>query len=435
MYRTDLSTPSRQLLISGGQTVDPYSGSSEVRDILIADGIIMPLSEREPGCRVFDACGMIVTPGLVDMHVHFREPGGEHKEDIATGSKAAARGGYTTVCCMPNTSPVIDCREVAEFVVSRSREAGLVNLLVAGALSKGLSGLELADYTGMLQAGICALSDDGKTLMDYRLMLAAARAAKGLGLFITDHCENHTYSAGGAIIKGEVSRKLSVRGIANSSETYIVVRDIGLARATGCHIHLQHISAKESLEHIHRAKQEGVPITAETAPHYFTLTDAAVLAHGANAKMNPPLRHEADRLAVIEALRDGTIDAIATDHAPHSPEEKAQPLESAPFGIVGLETAFAVSYTSLVRPGHLTLPGLLRLMSAAPAKLLGLEHAGLAVGAAADIAVFDTRKPYVIESAKFASKGRNTPFEGMEVHGRCMLTICDGKLTFEEDCK
>jgi len=428
-----------QLLIAGGEVVDPHSGKIEARDILVAGGTVRPLDEKNADCRVFDAAGMTVTPGLVDLHVHFREPGGEHKEDIASGSRAAARGGYTTVCCMPNTSPVIDCRELVQLVAGRGREVGLVNLLVVGALSNGLKGQQLADFAGMLEGGICALSDDGKTLMDSELMLRAAQRAKELGLLITDHCENHAASAGGVLNEGEVSRRLGVRGIPNSCEADIVVRDIKLARQTGCRIHLQHISTKESLEHIRRAKREGLPITAETAPHYFSLTDQAVLTHGTDAKMNPPLRHEADRQAVIQALRDGTLDAIATDHAPHSPAEKAQSLESAPFGVVGLETAFAVSYTTLVLPKLLTLPELLQLMSTGPAKILGRGYEGLTVGAPADIAVFDLRRPYTIDAGRFASKGRNTPFDGMEVYGRCALSVCGGQVTFNEtfegDCK
>lgn len=423
------------MLLAGGKVVDPIAGACEERDVFVSGGVIRPLAECSAGCRVFDATGLLITPGLVDMHVHFREPGGEHKEDIATGSRAAAAGGYTAVCCMPNTTPAIDCREVAELVALRGREVGLVNLLVAGALSKGLLGAHPADYAQMHKAGVCALSDDGKTLMDYRLMLHAARCAKELGLFITAHCENHESSVGGVLNAGEVAQKLGVRGISNSCEADIVARDIALARESGCHFHLQHISTMESLALIRAAKREGLPVTAETAPHYFALTEDALLTHGANAKMNPPLRTEADRQAVLEALCDGTIDAIATDHAPHSPDEKAQPLEHAPFGIVGLETAFAVSYTRLVLPGHLTLPVMLQLLSANPAKLLGLGQTGLTVGSAADIAVFDTREPYVVDSGRFASKSRNTPFDGSTVYGRCVFTLRSGQVTYEEEYK
>ena len=422
-----------QLLIAGGKVFCPKSGLCEKRDILVSGGEVAPLSGQKPGCKVFDAAGMLVTPGLVDMHVHFREPGGGHKEDIATGSMAAARGGYTTVCCMPNTSPAIDCGRAVRLVAGLGRHVGLVNLLVAGALTKGQQGLELTNFAEMSGAGACALSEDGKTLMDEELMLRAARAAGKLGLLITDHCENHKASAGGALNEGAVARRLGLGGIPNSCEADIVARDIELARATGCRIHLQHISTRESLGLIREAKRQGLPVTAETAPHYFALTEQAVLTHGANAKMNPPLRTEADRLALIEGLKDGTIDAIATDHAPHSPAEKAAPLESAPFGVVGLETAFPVSYTVLVRPGHLTLPGLLGLMSTGPARALGLGGKGLATGAPADIAVFELDNPYTIDPARFASKSRNTPFGGMEVYGRCALTAWGGKITYQEE--
>jgi len=339
---------------------------------------------------------LIAVPGLVDMHVHFREPGQTYKEDIATGGQAAARGGFTTVCCMANTLPAIDSRELVELVASK---AAAIELLVVGALSKGLNGKELADFAGMKQGGICALSDDGKTLMDRDLMKQAALQAKELGLFITDHCE---------------------------PETEIVARDIELARETGCHFHLQHISLKESLELIKTAKAEGINITCETAPHYFTLTSEALKSQGANAKMNPPLKSEADRLAVIEAIQDGTIDVIATDHAPHSQEEKAQGVESAPFGVIGLETAFALSYTKLVMPGLISLQKLIELMSINPAKILNLHRDE------GDFAIFDIGTAYKINSKEFASKSRNTPFEGMEVYGRTVMTVSKGRLIYND---
>ncbi|MCL2368885.1 MAG: dihydroorotase [Oscillospiraceae bacterium] len=421
------------LLIKGGRVIAPLADTGAVRDIYVSEGMIRPPTEAMADCRVFNAAGMIVVPGLFDLHVHFREPGGEHKEDIASGSRAAARGGYTGVLCMPNTNPTIDSRELVESVLKRGRDVGLVELFVAGALSRNLAGVELADFEDMLQGGISALSEDGKTLMDDALMDLAARRAADLGLLITDHTEDHSLSAGGVINEGTVSRKLGVRGVPNRAESDIVARDIALARETGCHFHLQHISAKESVALIRAAKAEGLPVTAETAPHFFTLTDEAVLLHGADAKMNPPLRSEADRLAIIGGLVDGTIDAIATDHAPHAPGEKALPLEEAPFGIVGLETAFAVSYTALVLPGHITLPELIRLMSTNPARMLGLERGGLAVGDAADFAVFDLTASYAIDREAFVSKSRNTPFHGMDVYGRTALTVCKGHITWEDD--
>ena len=343
----------------------------------------------------------IVVPGLVDMHVHFREPGGEHKEDIKSGSRAAARGGYTAVCCMPNTIPVTDSKETVKFVANKGKESGLVNLHIAGALSKGQKGQALADYEVLLKAGVCMLSDDGKTLWNGELMRRAAQCAKALGLMISDHAESPS-----------------------GSEAEIVARDIALAGEIGCRMHLQHISTKASLALIREAKRAGISVTCETAPHYFTLTKDALLKSGANAKMNPPLGSESDRQAVIEAIQDGTVDVIATDHAPHSAEEKARQLDKAPFGIVGLETAFAVSYTTLVRPGHITLQKLIQLMSINPAKLMNIKCGGYTV--------FEIGTPYIIDSGKFLSKSRNTPFNGMEVYGRTVLTVCNGKTTWEE---
>jgi dihydroorotase len=360
------------------------------------------------------------------MHVHFREPGFTHKEDTVTGSQAAARGGYTAVCCMPNTRPVIDNRKQAEWVRTRAKEAGLVNVLVTGALSKGQNGLEPADYEGMALGGVHALSDDGKTLMDIDLMRHAAYKAKSLGLFISDHAENHTLSAGGVIHDGETALTLGLKGIPTRAETDIVARDIDLAAETGARFHLQHISAGESVALLRDAKKRGIPVTAETAPHYFTLTEDAVNIHGTHAKMNPPLRTEADRLAIIGGLQDGTIDVIATDHAPHAAEEKALPMEQAPFGIVGLETAFAVSYTVLVKSGLIDINKLIELMSANPARILGIKNRKT------DWVVFDTEKPYTINRGAFLSKGKNTPFHGMTVYGKTLLTVCNGKIIWKE---
>jgi dihydroorotase len=347
--------------------------------------------------------GVIVVPALVDLHVHFREPGFEYKEDIASGSRAAARGGYAHVCMMPNTRPAVDNPEA----VRKNQTDGIVGLFQAGALSKGQAGKELADLAGMAKYCRC-FSDDGRTLSHLDLMREAARKTKELGLFISDHCE---------------------------PELEIVERDILLAEETGCHFHLQHISLKASVERIREAKKRGLPITAETAPHYFALTEEAVAQLGANAKMNPTLRTESDRLAIIEGIKDGTFDCIATDHAPHSIEEKAKPFEEAPFGIVGLETAFAVSYTVLVRGGHIGLDELIRLMSVNPAKILGVKQFGITQGKPADIAIFDIETPFMISAGDFASKSRNTPFEGMRVFGRTLMTVHNGRVTYREENK
>jgi dihydroorotase len=378
------------LLIQGGRVIDPQNGVDEIRDLLI------------PGLpdEVFNAAGKIVVPALTDLHVHFREPGFEYKEDIASGSKAAARGGFCRVCMMPNTKPAVDNPEA----VRKNQAGGIVELFLAGALSKAQAGEELADLTGM--AGLCrCFSDDGKTLASLELMREAAIKTKELGLFISDHCE---------------------------PEHEIVERDIALAKETGCHFHLQHISLKESVALIREAKRQGLPITAETAPHYFALTEDAVRTFGANAKMNPPLRTESDRLAIIEGIKDGVFDCIATDHAPHSPEEKAKPLAEAPNGIVGLETAFAVSYTVLVRGGHIGINGLIRLMGVNPANILGVKQYGITQDKPADIAVFDIDTPYNISAGEFASKSRNTPFEGMRVFGRTLLTVHNGRIIYRE---
>ena len=430
------------LLVKGARVIDPRNGTDEFRDIYITGGIIHSCPIAGEHYRVFDARGLIAVPGLVDLHVHFREPGGEYKEDIETGSRAAAHGGFTTVCCMPNTKPVLDNRDTVEFVDKRGNEAGFVNLLAAGALSLGQEGKELADYEGMVKAntlarkllasGICALSEDGKTLDEPDLMRKAAKQAKKLGLCIMDHAQDSALSVGGIINRGVISKQLGVSGIPNCAEYLIVARDIAIARETGCHIHLQHISARESVELIRGAKREGLNITAETAPHYFALTDEAIITHKANAKMNPPLRAEPDRQAIIKGLCDGTIDAIATDHAPHSEAEKELPLEEAAFGIVGLETAFAIAYTKLALPGHLSLPRLIRLMSVNPSDIIGLKRGSLADGDPADLAVIDTNTPYAIDRNTFFSKGKNTPFHGMNVYGCVKLTVCGGKISWEE---
>jgi len=417
------------MIIRNGRVVDPLNGVDEIRDVYIQNGRIQA-SLPNGIAQIFDATGMLVVPGLVDLHVHFREPGFEHKEDILTGSRAAARGGFTTVCCMPNTSPVIDSRELVELVLKKGSEAGRVKLRVAGALSKGLGGLEAADYAGMAENGAVAFSDDGKTLMDEEIMLAAARRIKEIGLFISDHAENHDANKGGVVNDGEVARKLGLVGIANSVESDIVKRDIEIARQTGCRMHLQHISTAESVELIRQAKKDGLPVTAEAAPHHFALTQDALLVHGANAKMNPPLRTEADRLAIVGGIKDGTIEVIATDHAPHSDNEKAQSIETAPFGIVGLETAFSVSYTNLVLGGHISLNRLIELMSVNPAQMLKVKH-GLHAGAIADVTVFDIRNEHVIDKNDFVSKGKNTPFDGQTVYGRTVLTVCDGEITYD----
>jgi dihydroorotase len=441
-----------RIWIRNGRVVDPVSGRDEKADVFVKDGVIAEIRPARwgdvvtglnlpGGVRVLDASGCIVIPGLIDLHVHFREPGACRKETIATGSLAAAKGGYTTVCCMPNTDPAIDDRETLLLVDRRGRDVGLVNLLAACAITKGREGRALTDFASLLETptrcfeligkGVCAVSDDGCTVADTALMRRAAYAAAVCGLPIMDHPENPAYS-GGAVNDGLIANRLGLKGISARAETDIVARDIELAEETGAHIHLQHISARASVDLIRSAKERGVRLSAETAPHYFALTEEALLKSGADAKMNPPLRTETDRQAVIEALTDGTIDIIATDHAPHTAADKALPIAEAPFGITGLELGFAIGYTVLVRGGFMTLPALIRRMSTNPARLIGLPRGSLIEGVAADLTVVDAERPFIADRDGFVSKGKNTPFDGMRLFGRPRLTMRGGVLTWSD---
>ncbi len=418
------------ILITGGRVIDPgrFDGPGEV---LIEDGRIAAVTagvsrERRSGVRVVDATGKIVTPGLVDIHVHLREPGYEHKETIATGCRAAVSGGFTAVCCMANTHPVNDSPEVTRFILSQAAQAGLARVYPVAAVTKGLEGRELCDYGVLKQAGAVALSDDGKPLLDSRLLRLALESSD---LPVIGHCEDPYLVADGVMNEGPAARTLGVAGIPNASESIMVLRDIALCELTGAPVHIAHVSTAESIRAIRDAKARGVRVTAETAPHYFTLTDEAVLRLGAEAKMNPPLRSEQDRQALRTGLADGTIDCIATDHAPHAPEEKAAGLEKAPNGIIGLETAFPICM-ELVSEGVVTLPRLIALLSTQPAGIFGLP-CGLIPGAAADVAVFDLDAEFTIEAAMFRSRSRNSPFCGRRVKGRAVMTIVGGRVVSE----
>jgi len=423
------------LLIKNGRIVDPGTASECTADLFIKDGRIAPLAELPAGLRgvdVLDAGGMIVSPGLVDMHVHFRDPGFLYKEDLISGAEAAAAGGVTTAACMPNTSPVLDSAETVLYVAERAKKAA-VRILPFGAVTVGQRGAALTDAAALKSAGAVGLSDDGMPVMSAEIMRNAMLAAKELGLIISSHCEDAELVKNHAVNAGPVSEKLGLPGRPAVAEEIMAARDAILARDTGARVHIAHVSAAGTVDIIRKAKAAGVPITAETCPQYFTLTEDAILDRGAMAKINPPLRSPRDVDAVIAGLSDGTIDAIATDHAPHAAHEKALPLRDAPSGMAGLETSLALSLTALYHTGRLGLMRLLALMSSNPAKILGQKKGALGVGDDADIVIFDPEERWTVDPEKFRSRGRNTPFSGMTLRGRVKYTIVSGKIVYKGD--
>ena len=428
------------LLLRGGRVVDPATGTDGAFDLLVVDGRIAELRpaggggrKPPPGAAVFDAAGMIVCPGFIDMHVHLREPGQEHKETIESGALAAAAGGFTSVACMPNTEPVNDGLAVTQYVVSEARRRAAVNVFPIGCVSKGARGEELAEIGDMVRSGAVAVSDDGRPVANSYLMRMALEYTKIFGIPVIDHCEDRSLSAGGVMHEGYVSTVLGLRGIPSGSEEIAVGRDIALASLTGGRLHIAHVSTAGGLEAIRRAKHEGLSVTCEVTPHHLVLSDATVMEsdYDPNTKMNPPLRAEEDRLALIDGLRDGTIDAIATDHAPHHLDEKLQEFDDAPFGILGLETAVPLMMDRLVRPGLVDLPRLVALMSTNPARILGLEKGSLAVGRDADITVIDAHLKKTVDVAAFRSKSRNSPFHGWTLVGWPVATVVGGRLVHE----
>ncbi len=411
-------------------------------DIWVEDGKIVQIVEDGAGrqedtasnpqrteARIIDATGKIVTPGFIDMHVHLREPGQEYKETIASGCRAAAWGGFSAVCCMPNTNPVNDSRQVTEYIRDRAEQLQLVRVFPVAAISHGIKGQSLCDYQALKQAGAVAVSDDGNPVMNSSVMRRAMEAARDVGLKVISHCEDISLAANGAMHEGEVAAKLGYPGIPSASETIMVLRDIALSELTAAPVHIAHVSAAESVRAIRDAKARGIAVTAETAPHYFSITAEAVSISGTHAKMNPPLRTEADREAICEGLADGTLDAIATDHAPHSSKEKDVPFDSAANGIIGLETAVSLSLR-LVRDGVLSLTHLVEKMSINPARILGLES-GLRVGQPADITIIDLDDEYEVNAGDFQSLSRNTPFDGWQLKGRPVLTMVGGRVVYE----
>jgi dihydroorotase len=424
---------SADLIITGGRVVDPSQGLDARRDVRVRAGRVAEIGERlDPGEgeRRIDASGLVVAPGLVDVHVHFREPGHEHKETIATGARSAAAGGFTSVCCMPNTSPVNDSAAITRLIVERAREVALVNVFPIGAITKGSAGEELAPVGSLARAGCVAISDDGLPVMNAQLMRRAMEYAAEVGVPVVDHCEDRNLAAGGVVNEGCCSARLGLRGMSRVAEEVHVARDCLLAELTGAHVHIAHISTARSLDFVRDAKRRGARVTCEVTPHHFALTEEAVGEFDTNAKMNPPLRTDGDREALLAGLADGTVDCIATDHAPHHVDEKALEFDRAPFGIVGLETSLAIGLTHLVDGGVVSLARLVDLMSTAPARLFALGRGTLAVGAPADVVCFDPDAEFVVEPGNFSTKGRNTPFGGHRLKGRVVATVLDGRITY-----
>lgn len=423
-----------EYLIKNGRVLDPASERDGIYEVLIRDGVIARVAEKieAADAEVIDAAGCFVMPGLVDLHVHLRDPGLTYKEDIGSGARAAARGGYTTILAMPNTKPVIDSPDKVDYVRNKAEQTAPIHVLQVGAVTKGQLGEEISDIRGMAEAGIPAISEDGKSVMDARVYRQAMEIAAELDLPVLAHCEDIRLVDGGVMNADEKAEALGMRGITNTVEDVIVARDILLAKETGARLHLCHCSTKDSVEMIRLAKKEGLKVSAEVCPHHFTLTSEDIPGDDSNYKMNPPLRTRADRDALIEGLRDGTIDAIATDHAPHSAEEKSQSMKKAPFGIVGLETAVPLTVTKLLKTGILTPLQMARVMSWQPARIANLSCGTLAEGAAADVVLIDPDREYVIDKNTFATKGRNTPFDGWKVCGRVKMTICGGKIVYKD---
>lgn len=421
-------------VITGAHIIDPSQHLDNVGNIYIENGVIQKISSGEiesgwENAKHIDASGLYAAPGFVDIHVHLRDPGLTYKEDIITGSKAAAAGGVTSVVCMPNTKPAADSPEVISYIIDKAKQADC-HVYPVATITKGMKGEELSDFDALKAAGAVAVSDDGRPVANARLMQQAMMLCKEKGIVVASHCEDLDIINGGIINKGQVSQQLGVPGMDRSSEDSVTAREIALAAATDTPIHICHVSTKGSVAFIRDAKARGVKVTAETAPHYFMMTDELLLKQDADYRMNPPLREKEDCLAVLEAVRDGVIDVIATDHAPHSPEEKAD-FRKAPNGIVGLETSFAACMTSLVHPGIISLYGLVERMSTRPAELMHLPAGTLKPGAAADVVLFDPEESWIVKPEKMHSKARNTPFKGMTLKGRVKATVLDGRIVYD----
>lgn len=422
------------ILIKNGRIVDPVRQFDDIADILIEGknivkvGKNLELDENDSNLRVIDASGLVAAPGLVDAHVHFRDPGFTYKEDIETGAKAAAKGGFTMVVCMANTKPAVDNLETLKYIQDKAAKTG-IHILQASTITKGLQGKELVDMDAMANAGACGFTDDGIPILNEKILVEAMKKARELDLPVSLHEEDPAFIIRSGVNQGTVSEKLGYGGASRTAEDVMVARDVILALHTGASVCIQHISSGNSVELVRTAKKLGADVHAEATPHHFTLTEDAVLEYGALARMNPPLRTEKDRQEIIEGIKDGTIDMIVTDHAPHSMEEKAKPLDDAPSGITGLETSLSLGIKSLVQPGHISLMKLMELMSKNPAEFYRMEPASITEGAVADLVIFGENELWTVD--KFASKASNSPFKGWELPGKVHFTICDGNIVYE----
>lgn len=425
-----------KLLIVGGHLIDPAEKQNSGRNLLIEDGKVTAwLKQDEPlpkDAEILDATGLVVAPGFIDMHVHLREPGQEHKETIATGAAAAVAGGFTSICCMPNTNPINDNAAITRFIIEQAERAGLANVFPIGAITKGSEGKELAEMGEMRDAGIVAVSDDGRPVPNAGIMRRAMEYAKDFDLTVVDHCEDKSLSAGGVMHEGKWSLILGLKGMPAAAEELDAVRDVILAELTGAKVHIAHISTKGAIDAVRNAKSKGLKVTCEVAPHHFTLTDEALEGYNTNLKMSPPLRSQEHLEAVLEAIKDGTIDAIATDHAPHHPDEKNLEFDRAPFGIIGLETAVGLAFERLVHTGIIDLVRMVEMFSTNPAKIFGLEGRGtLRPGAIADVTILDPYLKWTYKVEETRSKSKNSPFDGWTFQGGVVTTIVGGKIVYQ----
>jgi dihydroorotase len=423
----------KPVVLKGGRVVDPSQGYDATADVLILDGRIEavgPSLDGPEGTDVIAAAGKVVAPGLVDVHVHLREPGREDAETVASGARAAAAGGFTAVCAMPNTDPVTDNQAAVGFIVKQAAAAGAARVYPIGAISVGQKGAQLAEFGEMAAAGAVAVSDDGHPVVSSHLMRTALEYARSFGIPVAEHCEDPALAKNGVMHGGSVSTRLGLAGIPSAAEEIMVARNILLAELTGGHVHLCHISTEGSVDLIRWGKDRGIAVTAEATPHHFAITHDACIGYDTNAKMNPPLRQEADVMAIRSGLADGTLDVIATDHAPHHYEAKEREFDDAPFGVVGLETALGLGLTLLVDGGSLSLPALIDRMSTVPARIFHLPGGTLRKGAPADVVVFDPDAPWTVDPERFQSKSRNTPFGGWKLRGRVERTLVEGRTVY-----